>query len=152
MSDLKQVFRFRHMQPDVVIQGGWGIYIICHVPTARLYVGSTERSFEQRLHEHLRMLERGTHPNPPLQTDWTQFGKQQFFLGPAIHMQQSSIRYNSYIFEYQFDRWVRDTYGPQFLYNVGPMPNGSPKMHEFRYANSVLEDYFNGSGVPLYLR
>jgi hypothetical protein len=152
MADLKKVFRFRHMNPRINLNPGWGVYIICHVPTARVYVGSTEDSFANRLRTHLRALRGGGHHNGLLRADWEHYGEGEFYLGPAIEMQAARTRYNSYIFEYLLAMHIRDHFGPQYLYNTATIPNGSAQLHEHRYAVGMIEDYFNGAGMSLVLR
>lgn len=54
-----------------------GIYSITHVPTGKIYVGSSDRIF-RRWREHFLFLEKGAHGNRHLQAAWTKHGSVEF--------------------------------------------------------------------------
>lgn len=55
-----------------------GVYGIEHAQSRRLYVGMTYRSFWVRWQFHITQLDRGTHINEALQSDWMAFGSAAF--------------------------------------------------------------------------
>lgn len=61
-----------------------GIYILYHLDTNKVYVGSTTRGFYLRLKCHLSKLKKGNHFNPQLQKDIDRFGVSGIKLKP-IH-------------------------------------------------------------------
>ena len=54
-----------------------GIYQIVHVPTGRLYVGSSA-NVSKRTNEHRRLLESQDHYNRKLQNAWNKYGGEEF--------------------------------------------------------------------------
>jgi group I intron endonuclease len=55
-----------------------GVYAIKHIPSGKLYVGSTNQSFRRRWREHLRNLQAGHHHSPQLQRAWNKYGCSEF--------------------------------------------------------------------------
>ncbi len=55
-----------------------GIYAIGNRETQRVYIGHTCTRFGSRWGMHISRLNRGGHPNAPLQSDWLIFGSAAF--------------------------------------------------------------------------
>ena len=55
-----------------------GIYCIFCLPTQKMYIGSTLRSFRTRWAEHIMQLQTQTHANPYLQHSWLKYGQSAF--------------------------------------------------------------------------
>lgn len=61
-----------------------GVYTITCLPTGKVYIGSTTRSFKRRFVEHRRFLQLGMHPSRHLQHAWTKHGSSVFEFKPII--------------------------------------------------------------------
>lgn len=60
------------------------VYAIQHVPTGRIYVGSTS-CLDQRIKSHIAALKNGKHPNKDMQRDCEEFGfDYEFFVIDSI--------------------------------------------------------------------
>ena len=54
-----------------------GIYIIRHIESGKVYVGSAS-NISKRWHRHRKDLRLGRHPNKHLQAAWTMYGEDAF--------------------------------------------------------------------------
>lgn len=54
-----------------------GVYAIWNAVSGKCYIGSS-KNVRKRLRAHVRMMERGTHPNPKMQTAWAKYGPSHF--------------------------------------------------------------------------
>lgn len=55
-----------------------GVYCIINTVTGAVYVGSSVRSVQYRIHSHMRDLRAGRHQNPHLQAAWNCYGADAF--------------------------------------------------------------------------
>jgi group I intron endonuclease len=55
-----------------------GIYVILNYANGKTYVGATEMYVSKRLNYHKSMLRLGKHPNQYLQTDYNEYGQEEF--------------------------------------------------------------------------
>lgn len=55
-----------------------GVYCITHVPSGRIYIGSTATSFRYRWQKHLTALRAGVHHSSYLQRAYTKHGEAEF--------------------------------------------------------------------------
>lgn len=64
-----------------------GIYVIIHISSGRVYVGSSTKDIEERwLKGHRPYLRAGTHFNPILQRAWNKYGEGDFEWTPFQEM------------------------------------------------------------------
>lgn len=83
----------------------FGVYCIMNNITGRYYLGSTTRTFGERLIEHYQDLKKGNHRNPHLQTDYNELGEAEFefFVVEETEKEESVKEIEKYWLEYRRD-------------------------------------------------
>jgi hypothetical protein len=70
------------MNDEILLQC-FGAYHIGNTQNGRIYIGSTECSYQQRFSAHVTLLKSGKHHSLSLQKDWNKFGASSFIFCPA---------------------------------------------------------------------
>jgi group I intron endonuclease len=93
-----------------------GVYIIRNRKSRAVYVGSTSRSIDTRLKEHLRYLRAGRHENQHLQHAFDKYGEGAFDLLPLEYIEDFDdiLRRE----QYWIDRYIRSK--RIVCYNISP--------------------------------
>lgn len=101
-----------------------GVYIIKNTINNRVYVGSTKRAFHTRKTKHLGPLNRGTHFNIFLQSDWNRYGEDAFvFEIVMICSTEECERYED-VFIHQYKSNIR-----RFGYNIADIAGYNAGYH-----------------------
>lgn len=79
-----------------------GIYAIRHLPSGRVYIGSTKKAFKQRFIAHKSKLKSGNHNCIYLQRTWDKYGEDSFEFLIIEICDQNIIEREKYYIE-QFD-------------------------------------------------
>lgn len=87
------------------------VYAIKHIPTGKIYVGST-KNVKLRVSAHMNALNRGDHIVPEMQSDHDIFGNDY-----SVSILDEIVEYEQKTKEYEWMVRLR-TYDPRFGYNM----------------------------------
>jgi group I intron endonuclease len=114
-----------------------GIYRITNTVTGRVYIGSSYKSTETRMRQHLYYLCKGTHSNYRMQEEWNTFGKDAFIFEHLITFTGSHDELLS-LEQSEINRALPHAYNILVEVRKNPMFNSEVrKKHKEHYTDEV---------------
>lgn len=116
-----------------------GVYQITNISNNKIYIGSS-KNILQRWKNHIRELELNVHKNMFLQTDWNNFGKNNFVFEI---LEECSIK-NRYEVEQKYLNELFPFYRNENGYNIAEKSTqrNETDVRLFSQKNECLEDYY----------
>jgi group I intron endonuclease len=97
-----------------------GVYSITNILDNKRYIGSTKKSFNSRLRQHINKLNKGNHHCLHLQNAWNKYGEENFsFTIEEVWDGKSNILDREAFYIEKYNSYLNG-------YNANPNPNTSP--------------------------
>lgn len=121
-----------------------GVYLIRHIESNRVYVGSTTMTLLKRIQHHISLLRANKHKNKYLQNAYNKYGEENFEIVIVENTEKSkTLEREQYYIDLHKDN----------QYNINPLASGTPNMSRetiLKRAETMRRKYASGEILPTF--